>query len=132
MSKAPICDYCWNQSALASSSVVYGGRDFGPIYLCLCQPDLAYVGCHKWTTRPLGRLANGELREWKKRAHAAFDLIWKPGSDVLLMNRSQAYSWLAMKLGIDKSECHIGMFDVDMCKRVVDICGIRILEELGE
>ena len=76
--------------------------------------------------------AKGELREWKKRANAAFDPIWKPGSDVWLMNRSHAYSWLAMKLGIDKSECHIGMFDVDMCKRVVDICGIRILEELGE
>jgi hypothetical protein len=35
------------------------------------------VGCHKGTTKPLGRLADAELREWKKRAHAAFDPVWQ-------------------------------------------------------
>ena len=28
------------------------------------------------------------------------------------MKRGQAYGWLAEQLGIDKSDCHIGMFDV--------------------
>ena len=32
---------------------------------------MAYVGVHKGTDKPLGRLANAELRYWKKRAHAA-------------------------------------------------------------
>lgn len=132
MSKAPICDYCGNRSILASSKEVYGGRDFGHIYLCRCQQDLAYVGCHKGTVKPLGRLANKELREWKKQAHAAFDQLWRPDSKVKMMNRSQAYSWLAYELGIDKSDCHIGMFDVDRCKRVVEVCVTKIQEEMDE
>lgn len=51
------------------------------------------------------------------RAHTAFDRLWKGGGD-----RSAAYAWLAGALGISKNECHIGMFDVDMCKRVVRVC----------
>jgi hypothetical protein len=38
------------------------------------------------------------------------------------MKRGQAYGWLAEQLGIDKSDCHIGMFDVKTCERVKFIC----------
>jgi hypothetical protein len=118
MSKAPICDYCGNSSVLTSSKEVYGGRDYGPIYLCRCQLGLAYVGCHKGTTVPLGRLANPELRKWKKLAHDALDPLWKRGK----MARSECYAWLAKELQIQPKDCHIGMFDVEMCERVHAIC----------
>ncbi|MGL6141541.1 MAG: zinc-finger-containing protein, partial [Enterobacterales bacterium] len=67
--------------------------------------------------KALGRLANAELRKAKSLAHRAFDDIWRDKH----MSRSQAYSWLAESLGIEKKDCHIGMFDVDMCMRVVDV-----------
>lgn len=38
------------------------------------------------------------------------------------MTRSDAYAWLAGKLGIPKHECHIINFDVATCDRVVALC----------
>lgn len=113
---APVCPYCHKAAQQAPSTAVYGaGRDYGPVWLC--RPCEAWVGCHKGTPRPLGRLANKALREAKVRAHAAFDPLWKAGT----MDRSAAYAWLADQLGIDRKDCHIGMFDLDQCSRVVMI-----------
>lgn len=87
------------------------------IWICNNYPTCdAYVGCHKDSTTPLGRMANSELRHWKKAAHGKFDPIWKTRR----MNRSQAYSWLAKVLQIEPAKCHIGMFDIETCKRVIE------------
>ncbi len=64
------------------------------------------------------RLANAELRAAKQEAHAAFDPIWKTGR----LSRTDAYLWLARQLGIPSASAHIGMFDVAMCQRVVEVC----------
>lgn len=108
------CDYCQRNAPLVSSAVVYG-KCYGPIYYC--KPCHAWVGVHKGTTNPLGRLANSCLRYWKKRAHAAFDPIWKSGD----ISRKEAYAWLGRNLGLRRHETHIGMFDVDKCKAVVEL-----------
>jgi hypothetical protein len=60
-------------------------------------------------------MANRELRKAKNNAHSAFDPLWKSRD----MTRHGAYEWLSDVLGIPQAECHIGMFDVDMCERVV-------------
>lgn len=84
----------------------------------VCWACRAWVGCHDDDlTRPLGRLANAELRQAKIAAHAAFDGIWRGK-----MRRGAAYRWLAAQLGIDARDCHIGMFDVDQCRRAVEAC----------
>lgn len=117
------CPYCQQNTEFVSSAVVYHGRDYGMIYLC--RDCRAWVGVHKGTSNPLGRLADAELREWKKKAHAAFDPTWvrrvKHGKGKGRA-RQQAYGWLAEALGIPREQCHIGMFDVEMCKKVVEIC----------
>ncbi len=109
------CPYCGAKAVWRDSSIVYG-KSYGPIWVCSNYPACdAYVGCHGGTRTPLGRMADAELRENKKQAHAAFDPLWKAGK----MTRAEAYGWLAKELGIPRSECHIGMFDVEMCRRVV-------------
>lgn len=113
------CPYCGERAKLVTGKDLYPHRPdlyAKPFYACL--PCDAYVGCHEGTTNPLGRLANFELRKAKMAAHAVFDPIWRSGT----MRRTQAYQWLAGELGIDPKDCHIGMFDVDACRRVVDIC----------
>lgn len=65
----------------------------------------------------MGRLANAELRAAKSAAHLAFDKLWKGGK----MSRRNAYAWLAKALDINPLHCHIGMFDVDQCKKVVEV-----------
>ena len=116
------CPYCQAPAEIRDSAIVYNGRSYGPIWLCSNYPRCdAYVGTHPGTEKPLGRLANPELREWKKRAHSMFDPIWKNGS----MKRPQAYKWLSDKMGIPRDECHIGMFDIDQCREVVELCSIH-------
>lgn len=122
-----ICPYCNEPTSYVDSSIIYG-KSYGMIYLC--QPCDAYVGVHKGTNNSLGRLANKELRHYKKEAHFYFDQIAKTGlinkicKEYIpnLGNRNKAYLWLSKKMKIDKEYCHIGMFDVEQCKEVIEIC----------
>lgn len=124
-----LCNYCGHHSDYVDSSEVYR-RSYGMIYLC--RPCNAWVGVHKNTDKPLGRLANASLREWKKKAHASFDPLWKRklskrqkelGLDYKKSYaRESGYKWLAEQMGIDGKDCHIGMFDIEQCKKVVQIC----------
>lgn len=41
------------------------------------------------------------------------------------MRRSEAYAWLAGQLGIHLFDCHIGMFDIKTCKKVVELVNAR-------
>lgn len=111
------CDYCGRQAEYVDSKIIYG-KSYGMVYLC--RNCMAYVGVHKGTDKPLGRLANAQLRYWKKQAHAAFDPLWKSGR--FRGYRNAAYAWLADKMELPVEETHIGMFDVDQCKRAVRIC----------
>lgn len=98
------CDYCGRETEYVDSKVIYG-KSYGKIYLC--RNCMAYVGVHKGTDKPLGRLANAELRNWKKAAHAVFDPLWKYGR--FRGHRNAAYAWLAQKMGLPverpTSEC---------------------------
>lgn len=112
-----VCPYCGATTEYVDSEVIYG-RSYGMVYLC--RPCDAYVGVHKGTDKALGRLANAELREWKKKAHAAFDPVWKERQ-----SRNKAYKWLSKALGINRKHTHIGMFDIEECKRTVEVCRLR-------
>lgn len=118
--QAPVsCDYCGKNAPLVTGRQVYPHRpDLYAKKFYKCTPCDAMVGVHPGTIKPLGRLANAELRKAKMAAHAAFDPLWKNGD----RKRGSCYAWLADQLGIRHQDCHIGMFDVDMCKRVVEAC----------
>ena len=110
------CDYCGRKAELVDSKIIYG-RSYGMIYLC--RNCMAYVGCHKGTIQPLGRLANAELRYWKRAAHQIFDPLWKYG--VFRGDRPGAYRWLAKEMGLPEEVTHIGMFSIEQCRQSIDI-----------
>lgn len=115
------CDYCNTASRLVKGDEIYPHReDLYHFNFWLCDRCKAYVGCHRNGdgTKPLGRLANAELRLAKRKAHMAFDPLWKEGR----MTRPEAYKWLADKLGINRRNCHIGMFEVGLCLLTVKVC----------
>lgn len=126
VNEGKICPYCNGSTEYVDSKEIHEGK-IGMVYLC--RPCSAYVGVHRGTDQALGRLANAELRKAKMEAHYWFDQIAR--SKVInevwpvfikgASNRSKAYLWLSKHLGIGVDECHIGMFDVDMCNKVKEI-----------
>lgn len=116
-----MCNYCGKRTRFVDSTIVYG-RSYGMIYYC---PDCrAWVGVHKGTDVPLGRLADAELRKAKMAAHAAFDVIWRRRRTT----RKKAYKWLSEQMGLPAEKTHIGMFDVAQCERVIALCRKRMEE----
>jgi len=127
INQGKICPYCGSKTEYIDSIQVYR-KSYGMMFMCF--PCDAYVGTHNETGEALGRLANAELREWKKRAHAYFDPIAKtklineiyPIYISGVSNRQKAYQWLSGKMDLKKEYCHVGMFDIDQCKQVIEIC----------
>lgn len=111
------CGYCGGRAEFVDSKIIYG-RSYGMIYLC--RKCNAYVGVHKGSDLPLGRLANAQLRRWKRAAHDAFDPLWQSGS--FRGCRKAAYRWLSERMELPAEETHIGMFDVAQCQRAIQIC----------
>lgn len=130
-----ICPYCTRNAPQVTGAVIYPHRpDLAVKLFYRCLPCDAYVGCHP-DGKPLGRLADAELRRAKIEAHGAFDPLWEPRSAQTLaypdeprpqkklqrVMRSRAYAWLSAQLGLSIDDTHIGMLDVDGCRRVVAV-----------
>ena len=115
-----LCDYCGKPAQFVDSAIVYGGVSYGMIWYC--QDCQAWVGVHRGTRTPLGRLANAQLRKWKRAAHAEFEPIWRGKSR---FTRRAAYAWLSDEMGLPPEKTHIGMFDIDQCRKCIDICKRR-------
>lgn len=73
---------------------------------------------HPFTSIPTGTLADEATREARKTCKPAFEWLWQEGG----WERTNAYAWLAQKLGLTTAECHWGLFDAETCRRARDIC----------
>lgn len=110
-----ICRYCGGRVKLTTAREIYDKSD-ETIYLCTnCN---AYVGCHKGTNRPLGKLANAMLRLKRRETHDTFDLFWRSRG----WTRNQAYIWLARTMCLKNDNAHIGNFEMDECEQVIQLC----------
>ena len=112
------CMYCSQSTLYLDSSKIYG-VSHGMVYMCV--PCDAYVGVHYGNSRySKGSVANKKLRFWRKKAHESFDPI---AFDVREgWSRKKAYAWLSEQMNLPKELTHIGMFSVNRCKKVIEIC----------
>lgn len=121
----PVCPYCHMDAELVDSIRVYA-KSYGLLWIC--QPCQAWVGVlqDSKSNRPKGSLAKAELRQLRVQAHAAFDPFWKDRLALIGGSKSKArkhyYQKLGEALSLERSDCHIGKFDEDQCRRVLDIC----------
>lgn len=115
MNVPEICRYCGGKVIFTDAKKIYeNGTD--KIYLCTnCN---AYVGVHKGTNRPLGKLANAALRMKRRETHTFFDAFWQAQN----ITRAEAYRLLARELGVPERKAHIGNMEMDDCQRVIDFC----------
>lgn len=115
------CPYCGARAYLRPASVVYGAQAApgSKLYVCSNYPACdSYVAAHRGSKRPMGTLANKQLRRQRQAAHAVFNQLWRSG----LMNKRQAYLWLQAKLDLPECEAHIAKFSEGRCHLVVDLC----------
>lgn len=107
------CPYCGKIAAWVPNEQVYGKR-YGKSFMCYyCAPCDAYVGCHNNTRKPLGVMANKELRGWRMKAHNMVDPLWKSGR----FRRDVVYMRLSQVLG---RPVHVGEADIVMCKEIIE------------
>jgi ssDNA-binding Zn-finger/Zn-ribbon topoisomerase 1 len=88
-----------------------------------------FYGCSRWPNckgihgahpngEPLGIPADKETKQWRMKAHDAFDGLWKKGN----MTRNEAYDYLAGRMALSADDCHIGRFDKNQCMEAIKIC----------
>lgn len=111
------CPYCGRPAILRDASYVYGSNSYGGrVYVCSHYPACdSYVGVLSGTNLPKGSLANSALRKKRVQAHQIFDQIWKQG----ILNRQDAYRWLAEKFCLERRYAHIGEFSDYMCDQLI-------------
>ena len=108
------CPYCRKEAEWVENKAIYG-RNYGKSYMTyFCKTCDAYVGCHQNTRRPLGTMANKELREWRVKAHTNIDAYWKEKG----MPRAEVYRLLKEKLG---RKIHVGESDLETAKILTTI-----------
>ena len=120
-----ICPYCDKEAKWCENKEIYG-KNYGKSYMVYyCKPCNAYVGCHNNTERPLGNMANRELRELRKKVHLHIDHYWKSKEH----GRGYVYCKLTEKLGF---QYHTGESTVEICKQVLKIDMEELLKEQNE
>lgn len=126
-----ICPDCGAEMTLRSTAK-YKTRDGKDkmFYGCSRFPNCRAIhGAHP-DGKPLGIPGNQETKAARIKAHAAMDKVvqergWgKDAKDPRA--RRGLYLWLGRKMGFEEREiaekCHIAMFDVNQCQRVIEIC----------
>ena len=104
-----LCPVCGGGVKRVSETDIYRREYTGKeMVACEYYPSCdTYVGTHKDSGLPLGRLAGWVDRMKKKKAHKFFDPLWKEGH----MTRPEAYAELAEYLGVPPEYCHMGMMN---------------------
>lgn len=116
------CPYCGAPVVCRPASTVYRNalRQKGSyLYLCSRYPACdAYVSAHKKDRRPMGTLADGNLRHKRILAHRALEKLRQERH----MEKWAVYVWLQGKLKMEPEQVHIGMFSEQMCDQVISLC----------
>lgn len=123
----PVCPYCGRDAVLRPAEYVYGDDTItagSMLYVCSGYPDCnSYVGVHRGTKKPMGSLADKELRNKRIRAHRAMNRLIESG----YMCKNGVYAWLSCSLNLPPKETHIGCFSDYMCEQTIMECE-RVLE----
>lgn len=121
------CPYCGSNAVLRPASKVFGTKareNNRFLYVCANWPACdSYVTAHLEDRRPMGTMANGQLRHKRILAHKALQAYRKATNT----KKWASYIWLEGKLGLDQQRTHIGMFSDDECDRVIALCRKEIV-----
>jgi len=108
-----VCQYCKREAQKVGGKEIYPHRrDLYEKLFWLCQPCDAYAG----HIHDNVMLANKDLRQARKIAHENFDMLWISKK----YQRKILYKMLANYMKLDKDNCHIALFNIEQCKKVLE------------
>lgn len=111
------CPYCNKKAIWCENKEIYG-RNYGKSYMCYyCKDCDAYVGCHNNTKKPLGRMANKELRELRKESKNLWINKIVGGNYRNRKLRSRGYKYLRNLLN---KEFHFGDSTIEECTLIIN------------
>lgn len=118
------CPYCHKPAKYGPNEEFYGKR-YGKSYMCYyCLDCRAYVGTHQNSKKPLGTMANDELRKWRIKAHRIIDPLWKSGK----YSRRKVYLKLSDAFG---RQVHMGESTVEDCKDIIRMVQLLFDQKQG-
>lgn len=111
------CPYCGSPVVFRSADGIYReNKRQTMLYVCSRYPECdAYVRVHNGTKIPVGSLADHNLRSLRREAHRYFNCLYESG----LMDKRDAYQWLADIISAPMSEAHIGHLGEYYCRQVI-------------
>lgn len=112
---------CGQEAEIVRGDRIYRHRpDLADLRIFLCPSCGRYVGSHPDGT-PKGTPADSETRNARRKAHDAFDPLWRKElfTKSSFASRSDAYKWLSAEMGVQ--EAHIGHMTATEALRVVEI-----------
>jgi len=144
----PLCLHCKIPARRVTGRQIYSQRtDLWGLIMWLCKCG-AYCGSHKRSGKPLGYPCDAETRNARKEVHKILDPIWRNAhqdpayagsekTDVAIKKiqgsaRGRVYAWLAFSMGIEKTDCHTAMFNVDQCRQAWKLCRIADYAQIRE
>src|SRR5690606_12490729 len=86
-------------------TLVMKDSKYGKFYGCTNFPKCdGKHSAHQHSGKPMGPPANKETRQWRIKAHAEFDKLWRSR-----LTRKDSYKVLAELMGVTAGKAHIGM-----------------------
>lgn len=115
-----ICPSCNNPMMQETSKFTYSDGRFKKFWCC---HNCSITHSAHPDGRPVGVPANKETREWRQKAHKAFNKTWQQWG----YSQGKAYILMQRLMGMTQQEAHIGNFDKRQCQIL-----IQLLELLPE
>lgn len=114
--------FCGSEATLQSNAIIYG-REYGngKMYICNRYPVCTgAVGIHP-NGKPLGTMVDESTRKLRRKVHSIIDPLWKQQARSKRKARGSVYGWLQRITGLSPKQCHVGMFDAEMCIEVLGL-----------
>lgn len=121
------CQYCGGNPLRMTGAEMFPDRPEIAVkrYLA-CRDCDAWVGCRPGTWTPVGELADATLRSARRRAHDAFESVWRAALRETRASDDQArraaYAWIATHV---RGGAHVAGLGLRECGDMIGLCGAR-------
>ena len=128
MTAAPPCLHCQTAAEvrLVKGSKIYPTKKYlHHKKFWLCSTCGAYCGCHDQSFKPLGYPADYATRQARSRLHnERLDPLWRSSTKgKRAARRTEVYSYLSIRMGLNRDDTHIGMFTLEQCRAAWRLLG---------